>query len=410
MPNHKSVAVISTVMAVLAIAAKLSSVAQPFPMLSWLSSSAIAVTPPEQLRSLEHHFSVSSESVPLAGMLEQVLFSGAKNDALPQAAQLSFNSLSQLEGARTESSLSMDGLLNQTVGDWFGQIQRASGNWNAVLPTVMVVEESDRFGERSNVAPLPPSIAELRQEFWQCAPRQGAESRIKAVNGLFQVWVKGCQIAEFPTREAANTLSNRLSEVLAGNNLDFSKLRPIYQGQDPAAKLGNELLFVVTPELAQQLGRNADLIAIEWTNHLRVALGQPELELAKAQAEMYGLEETKDVLRGAASWYGPYFHGRITATGEVYNQYDLTVASRTLPFDTYLKVTNQKNGKSVIVRVNDRGPYVDENLRILDLSYRAATEIGSDESGVVPIEVVILKPVPGSGLRVNQRIIMHPES
>ncbi len=407
MPNHKSVAVISTVMAVLAIAAKLSSVAQPFPVLSWLSSSAIAVTPPDQLRSLENYFSVPSESAPLAGMLEQVLFAGAKNDALPKTTPLSFSSLSQTDGAPTESSLSMDGLLNQTVGSWLGPIQRASGNWNAVLPTVMVVEER---GGSNEVASLPPSIAELRQDFWQCAPRQGTESRIKAVNGLFQVWVKGCQIAEFPTREGADALSKRLTEVLAGNNLDLSKLRPIYQGQDPAAKLGNEILFVVTPELAQQLGRNADLIAIEWTNHLRVALGQPEIELAKAQAEMYGLEETAQVLKGGASWYGPYFHGRITATGEVYNQYDLTVASRTLPFDTYLKVTNQKNGKSVVVRVNDRGPYVDENFRILDLSYRAATEIGGDQVGVVPIDVVILKPAPGSGLRVNQRIIMHPES
>ncbi len=406
MPNHKSVAVISTAVAVLAIAARLSSVAQPFPVLSWLSSSAIAVAPPEALKPLENPFSVSSESAPLAGMLEQVLFVGAKNDALPQATQLSFGSLSQSEGVSAEPSLAVDGLLNQAVGNWFGPIQRASENWNAVLPTVMVVEESDR----SSNAALPPSIAELRKEFWQCAPRQGAESRIKAVNGLFQVWVRGCQIAEFPTREAANTLSKRLTEVLAGNNLDFSKLRPVYQGQDPAAKLGNELLFVVTPELAQQLGRNADLIAVEWTNHLRVALGQPELELAKAQTEMYGLEETGQVLTGGASWYGPYFHGRITATGEVYNQYDLTVASRTLPFDTYLKVTNQKNGKSVVVRVNDRGPYVDENFRILDLSYRAATEIGGDQVGVVPIDVVILKPAPGSGLRVNQRIIMHPES
>jgi Lytic transglycolase len=406
MPSHKSVAVISTAICLLAVAAKLSSVARPFPVLSWLTSSAIAVTPPDELKSLERNFSGPSQSAPLALMLEQVLFEGAKNDALPQTTAISFNTLSKSDGATTEASLSVDGLLNQTVGNWFGQMQRASGNWNAVMPTVMVVAE----GDRPIASSQSPSIAELRQEFWQCAPRQGAESRIKAVNGMFQVWVKGCQIAEFPTRDAANALSKRLSEVLAGNNLDLSKLRPIYQGQNPAAKLGDELLFVVTPEIAQQLGRNADLIAIEWTNHLRVALGQPELELAKAQAEMYGLEETKEVLKGAASWYGPYFHGRITATGEVYNQYDLTVASRTLPFDTYLKVTNQKNGKSVIVRVNDRGPYVDEHLRILDLSYRAATEIGSDESGVVPIDVVILKPATGSGLRVGQKIIMHPES
>jgi rare lipoprotein A (peptidoglycan hydrolase) len=402
MPSHKSVALTSAAICVLAVAAKMSSVAQPFPVLSWLSSSAIAVTPPDQLNALGNN--LSSESAPLAGMLEQVIFAGPKNESLPQATDVSFSGLSQIGGTQPEASLSVDGLFNKTVGNWFGEVQRVSGNWNTILPTVMVVAKSDRAIE-SNAS---PSVAELRKEFWQCAPRQGTESKIQAANGLFQVWVKGCQIAEFPTRDAADALSKRLGEVLSGNNLDFSALRPVYQGQDPAAKIGNEMLFVVTPELAQQLGRNADLIAIEWTNHLRVALGQPELELAKAQAQMYGLEETQEVLRGAASWYGPYFHGRITATGEVYNQYDLTVASRTLPFDTYLKVTNQKNGKSVIVRVNDRGPYIDEDLRILDLSYRAATEIGSDESGVVPIDVVILKSAPGT--KVNPRITMHPQS
>ena len=97
----------------------------------------------------------------------------------------------------------------------------------------------------------------------------------------------------------------------------------------------------------------------------------------------------KEFLRtGVASYYGPGFHGRRTANGETFNQNAMTAAHRTLPFGTKLKVTNLNNGKSVIVRVNDRGPY--SGGRILDLSVAAAKQIGSTQSGVarVTLEVV----------------------
>ncbi len=254
----------------------------------------------------------------------------------------------------------------------------------------------------------PRSISELRQIFWKCSPKSGNNPKTEASNGRFQIWLKGCEVAEFPTKDAADQFSKGLQKALKKNDVDFSKLQPGFEGDNPVMKLENQILFTVSPDLALALDRNAELLAIEWTNHVRVALGQPELPLAQAQAKMYGLEDTGTVLDGVASWYGPYFHGRITATGEVYNQYDLTAASRTLPFDTFLRVTNRKNGKSVIVRINDRGPYVDEHLRILDLSYRAATMLGSDESGIVPIDAVILKPAPGSPLRIGQKIAGVP--
>jgi rare lipoprotein A len=73
---------------------------------------------------------------------------------------------------------------------------------------------------------------------------------------------------------------------------------------------------------------------------------------------------------GRASWYGKRFHGRTTASGEDFNMFELTAAHRQLPLGTYVKVTNLRNGKSVIVRINDRGPYV--GGRIMDLSYSAA--------------------------------------
>lgn len=93
---------------------------------------------------------------------------------------------------------------------------------------------------------------------------------------------------------------------------------------------------------------------------------------------------------GLASWYGPYFHGRLTANGEIFNQNELTVAHKSLPFNTFLKVTNLQTGKAVIVRVNDRGPYIPP--RSLDLSRVAARCINSEVAGVVPYEAVIMQP------------------
>jgi rare lipoprotein A len=90
--------------------------------------------------------------------------------------------------------------------------------------------------------------------------------------------------------------------------------------------------------------------------------------------------------RGLSSWYGPGFHGHKTASGERFNQHALTAAHKTLPFGTRLKVTNMKNGSSVVVTVNDRGPYV--KSRIIDLSKGAASAIGI--SGVAPVEIVVL--------------------
>jgi rare lipoprotein A len=100
------------------------------------------------------------------------------------------------------------------------------------------------------------------------------------------------------------------------------------------------------------------------------------------------------VQEGIASWYGPGFHGRKTSSREVYNQYGLSAAHRTLPFGTWALVTNQLNGRSVQVYVNDRGPYVDG--RVIDLSYGAAREIDMIEDGAVPVRILVLGPEPTS--------------
>lgn len=91
---------------------------------------------------------------------------------------------------------------------------------------------------------------------------------------------------------------------------------------------------------------------------------------------------------GLASYYGDEFHGRKTASGEIYNKWDLTCAHKKFKFGTRLKVTNMKNKKSVIVRVNDRGPFVKK--RILDLSYAAARNIDMLSDGVVKVKIEVL--------------------
>lgn len=86
-----------------------------------------------------------------------------------------------------------------------------------------------------------------------------------------------------------------------------------------------------------------------------------------------------------ASWYGPKFHGKMTANGEVYDQMALTAAHKSMSFGTLLKITNPKNGRSVIVRINDRGPYVEG--RDLDLSKGAAIELGILRRGVARLKI-----------------------
>lgn len=89
--------------------------------------------------------------------------------------------------------------------------------------------------------------------------------------------------------------------------------------------------------------------------------------------------------QGVASWYGNQFHGKKTATGELFDMYAMTAAHNSLPLDSYVEVTNVKNHRTVIVRINDRGPFYDH--RILDLSYSAAKQLGMDEAGTSNVAI-----------------------
>ncbi|NIM28548.1 MAG: septal ring lytic transglycosylase RlpA family protein [Gammaproteobacteria bacterium] len=94
--------------------------------------------------------------------------------------------------------------------------------------------------------------------------------------------------------------------------------------------------------------------------------------------------------RGIASWYGTKFHGRRTSSGEPYDMYAMTAAHKTLPLPTYARVTNLENGRSVVLRVNDRGPF--HSNRVIDLSYTAAWKLGILAKGTGYVEVLALDP------------------
>ncbi|MBE7382606.1 MAG: septal ring lytic transglycosylase RlpA family protein [Leptolyngbya sp. SIO1E4] len=207
-----------------------------------------------------------------------------------------------------------------------------------------------------------------------------------------QVWVHNHFIGEVTGRAAARQLADNLRLLIKQGKLDAAHLQPIFGANFVGGSLHSDILFIVDESLKSHPEVPAAAIAVQWINNLRIAFDESPLDLVQVQMAMKGLIETSQALYGTASWYGPGFHGRQTANGERFDENALTAAHKTLPFNTHLKVTNRLNGKSVVVRINDRGPYIGN--RTLDLSRAAARCLGSVGNGVVPYEAVVLESVP----------------
>ena len=162
---------------------------------------------------------------------------------------------------------------------------------------------------------------------------------------------------------------------------------------EAAQPLTPEPPVVAAPEAPAPARRpsEAELLALpdaEPRVEPRARLGNPPFY------EVYGqryvvLSDSRGYLeRGVASWYGPDFHGERTSTGEPYDMYSMTAAHRTLPLPAYVRVTNLRNRRSVVVRVNDRGPF--KANRIIDLSYAAAVKLDMVRDGTTLVEVEAL--------------------
>ena len=128
---------------------------------------------------------------------------------------------------------------------------------------------------------------------------------------------------------------------------------------------------------------------------------QPYIALDNKYIPMTSFYPYKE--RGVASWYGKRYHGKKTSIGEYYDMYSMTGAHTTLPIPCYVRVTNTENGKSVIVRINDRGPFKKD--RVIDLSFAAAYKLRLSDKGSGPVEVELIDPRQFSALKKTPDII-----
>lgn len=314
-------------------------------------------------------------------------------------SQLATLPLYQTSRIHLVSQFSLKGDIPSPILQLVDSFTRWSGEIRDVfrLSTPLVsVEQAQNFCS-------PNHIASHRLNRWQAQGKQPQQvgfgdctalwkndfSRPKPVETVFQVRMQEQVILEVPEKSRAEAIARRLSHLLHDPDFNPYEVLPTWIDGMPAARVGNQILFWLDAEAATLLDRNAELSVIQWVNNLRSALDVPPLSLVEAQSQMYGLVSTKERISGVASWYGPYFHGRITATGEIFNQHELTAAHPSLPFGTYLRVSNLLTGKEVIVRINDRGPYFEN--RSLDLSLEAARCLDSEMTGVVPYEAVVMQ-------------------
>ncbi len=195
---------------------------------------------------------------------------------------------------------------------------------------------------------------------------------------------------------AAAALINQLNR----DGLDANKIIPAWKNGNYVIKLGDRGMLkfdhqAVSPESSQ----NQTQDVLESANLLRRLLGgaEPVLEVVNAPKTKLAARSSATpalnsqivgVMSGMASWYGPGFDGNYSASGEVFNASELTAAHLTLPFGTLVRVVNMDNNQSVVVRINDRGPYMHD--RVIDISTAAANVIGLISSGVAPVRLEVL--------------------
>jgi rare lipoprotein A len=171
-------------------------------------------------------------------------------------------------------------------------------------------------------------------------------------------------------------------------------------GDQFVIEANKKTIVAVDPEtILPNSTRDPEQDALQVANRLRRLLGnaQPLRQVSnrpKRAPQEIALGPIRFRSQGMASWYGPGFHGNMSASGEVFNQNALTAAHRTLPFGTLVEVTNLDNGRTVTVRINDRGPYSGD--RVIDLSEGAARVLGLVQSGVAPVRLEVRDRIAGN--------------
>jgi rare lipoprotein A len=196
----------------------------------------------------------------------------------------------------------------------------------------------------------------------------------------------------------ATTVAAKLNQ-LHRDNLDAKAIAVRWNPKSEAYSIevnGQELVQISNKTLLPDTTRNLAQDALQATNRLRRLMGNapPLRKIAgipqQRQVTQVAVGPIRMEISGVASWYGPGFHGNRSASGEIYNQNAMTAAHRSLPFGTRVLVTNMNNGRSTVVRINDRGPFV--RGRVIDLSAAAARVLGIVNTGIAPVKLQVLDP------------------
>ena len=198
-------------------------------------------------------------------------------------------------------------------------------------------------------------------------------------------------LSAITAEERAKIVANTLNRMLA-EGVDPATIRPVKIGNDTYLRAGSENLVTVDGVNAKAVGVSVHELAYTWANGTRTALGASPLrkDYADVSRGYMGRESRYlgHTMTGMASWYGPTFHGRRAADGSRFNTDEYTAAHKTYPFGTLVKVTNLRTNKSCVVKITDRGPYA--HGRIIDLSKKAAEDIGMLGSGVAKVKLEVV--------------------
>ncbi len=313
----------------------------------------------------------------------------------------SFQLLEPLNLADTAKALeqafagSLDDLPSQSIGD----------NQRPMSESIATVQSPKLDSADTNFQPSVPAsqpssggidVDKLspafvpRKELHQCTDLS-YEADYQGITAL-QVWLRGTQIGEVGTDEVVPALQ----EILVDEPFNPDDITPVLETDQPAIYLSEDITLRISASQDTQSSGDAQSklsqtwATIVWSDQIRQKLGAKPLDAGDIQIKLKGLTPSDQQLDGIASWYGPYFHGRLTANGETFDQNTLTAAHKSLPFNTILQVRNLNNNHTVVVRINDRGPYIGK--RSLDLSKAAAQCLGSEQVGIIPYEATILEP------------------
>jgi hypothetical protein len=261
------------------------------------------------------------------------------------------------------------------------------------------------IGGRNMVLPLFRQAAKVSLWFtllvaimWICPVECGGVNcsitMCESTQGVWDIVVNGHVVLRmrYPNggispAERATCVVQRLQEVLETSNAE--DIKPAVAKGSFAVVAGQKHIVTVDGDNAKANSSSCYELALKWANNMRVALGGSPVSNCDID-HLVSLETVYpyEVSVARASWYGGRWNGRLTANGEIYDEMSLTAAHRSLPFGSIVRVTNLLSGKQVVVRINNRGPYI--KGRAIDLSRAAAEAIGLVGPGVgdVAIEVI----------------------